>query len=365
MTALPDSTATLADTLDAAIGAVRERARRRSDRSRASDQAADRLFDWHYEQIRTAIQGAAGRTGGAGPAMPETGRAAIAETVAYLREIGERAGDGDHLLDVLGAVAEISATMLVSRGDFGRRDAALAEIGPDTDVRDRLTRTLLCGPPPAADVRHQIAVYGIDHDQSYVAFRAKPTSRHERDELARLLLDAGSGAGGGAVVVHLDGDLVGFLAEPPTGGCTGVVGIGPPRTPERLAESFHLASRAADCASAFGLSGVHSLDTLGLLPAVQADSDVGESLLRRYVRPATGIESLPELLNTIGTYLACGRHVHRTASTLFLHPNTLRYRITRFEKLTGARLRDPVSAMEVWWALHYHRLSEGRQVRRQ
>jgi len=29
----------------------------------------------------------------------------------------------------------------------------------------------------------------------------------------------------------------------------------------------------------------------------------------------------------------------------------MRYRLGRFEELTGASLRDPVAAFEVWWAL--------------
>ena len=34
-------------------------------------------------------------------------------------------------------------------------------------------------------------------------------------------------------------------------------------------------------------------------------------------------------------------HVERAAEQLFVHPNTLRYRIGRFEELTGANLRNP------------------------
>jgi DNA-binding PucR family transcriptional regulator len=33
--------------------------------------------------------------------------------------------------------------------------------------------------------------------------------------------------------------------------------------------------------------------------------------------------------------------------------NTLRYRLARFEELTGARLADPMCALELWWSLEY------------
>jgi DNA-binding PucR family transcriptional regulator len=44
-------------------------------------------------------------------------------------------------------------------------------------------------------------------------------------------------------------------------------------------------------------------------------------------------------------------HVERAAERLFVHPNTLRYRLARYEELTGTNLRDPLAAFEVWWAL--------------
>ena len=43
--------------------------------------------------------------------------------------------------------------------------------------------------------------------------------------------------------------------------------------------------------------------------------------------------------------------MERAAERLFVHKNTLRYRISGFEELTGATLRDPAVAFGVWWAL--------------
>jgi DNA-binding PucR family transcriptional regulator len=41
---------------------------------------------------------------------------------------------------------------------------------------------------------------------------------------------------------------------------------------------------------------------------------------------------------------------------MFLHANTLRYRLRRFEELTRCDLKDPDQRMEVWWALEKARL---------
>ena len=127
--------------------------------------------------------------------------------------------------------------------------------------------------------------------------------------------------------------------------------MGPPRTLDRLAESFRLATRALVTADAFGLSGIYDVAQLGLRPAVVADDDVGDALCRRYLDPLDATRSAGELTATLRAYFECGLHVERAAERLFVHPNTMRYRLGRFEELTGANLRDPVAAFEVWWAL--------------
>jgi DNA-binding PucR family transcriptional regulator len=94
------------------------------------------------------------------------------------------------------------------------------------------------------------------------------------------------------------------------------------------------------------MTGVHDVPSLGLRAAVAADADVGDALRARYLEPLAG-----ELAETLRAYLACEMHVERTAERLFVHQNTVRYRLARFEELTGANLRDPKVAFEVWWAL--------------
>jgi DNA-binding PucR family transcriptional regulator len=96
---------------------------------------------------------------------------------------------------------------------------------------------------------------------------------------------------------------------------------------------------------------VHDVASLGLRAAVAADRDVGEAFSARYLEPLGTTGSADELKASLREYFACGMHVERAAERLFVHQNTLRYRIGRFEELTGASLRDPTAAFEVWWAL--------------
>jgi DNA-binding PucR family transcriptional regulator len=127
--------------------------------------------------------------------------------------------------------------------------------------------------------------------------------------------------------------------------------VGPARALDRLAESFRLATRALDTADGFGLTGIHDIAGLGLRAAIAADRDVSDVLRDRYLDPLRESGSAAELVASLREYFACGMHVERAAERMFVHQNTVRYRIARFEELTGVSLRDPGVAFEVWWAL--------------
>ena len=104
-------------------------------------------------------------------------------------------------------------------------------------------------------------------------------------------------------------------------------------------------------AEACGLRGAHDLSSLALRAAVAMDKDVGELLHKRYLEPLEAGGSAGELVATLRAFLACGMHVERTATRLFVHHNTVRYRLARFEDLTGASLRETEVLFELWWAL--------------
>jgi DNA-binding PucR family transcriptional regulator len=150
----------------------------------------------------------------------------------------------------------------------------------------------------------------------------------------------------------LDGDLAGFVLAPLRGPIAATVGIGPPATLDGLENSFRLATRALESAVAAELSGPVEIDQLGLLPAVIADSDVGDEILRRIVDPvlAHGKTGMA-LLDTVARYLENDLRLELTAEQLFLHVNTVRYRLRRFEELTGTSLRHVDDLVQVWWAL--------------
>ncbi|WP_240977144.1 PucR family transcriptional regulator [Knoellia koreensis] len=71
------------------------------------------------------------------------------------------------------------------------------------------------------------------------------------------------------------------------------------------------------------------------------------------------------LLDTASAYLETGGGLEGTARVLFVHPNTVRYRLGRIAELTGYQLTDPHDAHTVRIALGLGRLSRpGGVVRR-
>jgi sugar diacid utilization regulator len=233
-----------------------------------------------------------------------------------------------------------------------RRPAALTEVDL-SEQGSRVARILLLGVAGPVDRRLEASLLGLDMDGAYIAFRARAVPGFEREDLMCELGLTGSRHQRGVLAADLDGDLIGLLPEEPTAVTSGVVGLGSAAPPDRLAESFQLASRAMDAATAFGLTGVHTFSDLGLLPAIVADPDLGEALWQRYVHPVAAADCGPEKVAALRTWFACGMHVDRAAAQMTVHPNTVRNRIARFEELAGVDLRDTAAAMQIWWALTF------------
>lgn len=87
-------------------------------------------------------------------------------------------------------------------------------------------------------------------------------------------------------------------------------------------------------------------------PFVYYDEDVSAGMLKRYVMPLERDgRSGVVVLETVERYLRNDRQVHETAAELGVHPNTVRYRVGRFEELAGCSLKHTESLVEAWWAL--------------
>jgi DNA-binding PucR family transcriptional regulator len=70
-------------------------------------------------------------------------------------------------------------------------------------------------------------------------------------------------------------------------------------------------------------------------------------------------ESQTALLETAATYLELGRSLEATARALFVHPNTVRYRLNRVMDVTGWDPTQPREGYVLHVAIALGRLSDG------
>jgi len=280
-------------------------------------------------------------------------RIAIQIILGYAREVGKRLGIEDvRLLDFLQAALAWSDIAMIAVASAHRKTELGIAVADETR-RVAFVRGALFGTVPNTQLRIQAEAYGLDPTGEFVAVRARPSEVVSAHKLQQVLdIDTRRQRRRGLTAL-VDGDIAGFLSvsEPPPENIEAVVGFGPPRRLENLAESHRLAVRALSTAQAFGLQGTYDIASLGLRAAVAMDKDVGELLRKRYLEPLEASGSASELIATLRQYLACGMNVRTTARRLFVHENTVRYRLARFEELTEARLLDTEVLTEIWWVL--------------
>ncbi|WP_169815293.1 PucR family transcriptional regulator [Nocardia yamanashiensis] len=229
------------------------------------------------------------------------------------------------------------------------RDVELQLSRRDLHMRADFTRALLLGTLGAAAVRQQADHYGLDPDVEYRAFRTRLTDSDTTDASPWSMRAAASYG----LTTVIDGDLAGVLETAKTLDTTSTIGVGPPVPLADLPRSFGLAGRALTTAVAFGRPGPNTLESLGVLPAVIADHDLGTELFRQLLLPLGTDAQAQLLIDTVDRYIDTGMRADLTAAQLVVHPNTVRYRIARFEDLTGTDLRKPHAALRVWWAIRY------------
>jgi DNA-binding PucR family transcriptional regulator len=68
----------------------------------------------------------------------------------------------------------------------------------------------------------------------------------------------------------------------------------------------------------------------------------------------------PTLLDTLTAYLEQGSSLEATARLLFVHPNTVRYRLRRVTELTGFTASEGRDGFTLWTAIILGRLAAAR-----
>ncbi|MEI2777743.1 MAG: helix-turn-helix domain-containing protein [Tetrasphaera sp.] len=89
--------------------------------------------------------------------------------------------------------------------------------------------------------------------------------------------------------------------------------------------------------------------------ALLGDLPARNALVGRIVIPLRE-SAAANLLATATTFLECGRSIEATARTLFVHPNTVRYRLARITAVCGYDVTTPHEGDIVHLAIRYSRL---------
>jgi hypothetical protein len=137
---------------------------------------------------------------------------------------------------------------------------------------------------------------------------------------------------------------------------TGRVGVSPPYDDLRTtSQSLRLARIALH-----GALDHRKVVVFGRDPLSAAASSAPDIMSRVARTVLAGLDAMPApdralLLDTFGAWLDCGGSYEETAKQLFVHPNTVRYRLRRLEERTGRSLSDPRANAELSLAFEIDR----------
>lgn len=239
------------------------------------------------------------------------------------------------------------------------QQAGMDIVRHDQQRRTEFLRAVLFGSASPAELRAQAAGYRLAADRPYLPFQAEVPIGTDPLDVERLISRAGSTPEQPALVGLIEGSLSGVLARiPDLGRLPVTVVLGPPADLAGVPASFLLACRALRAAVGFALPGVHRVEDLALHVAVASEEFLGACLSRRYLEPLRSLRSSAgEVERTLEEFLAAGLRVDEAARAGFVHPNTVRHRLRRFEQVTGADLHRVQDVVGLWWALQHRRLT--------
>jgi putative transposase len=225
----------------------------------------------------------------------------------------------------------------------------LAHAVADQRRRDEWLAGALGGELDATQLERGYTVYRLRRDTAYRAFCTAPADEQTIELTQRLLSER---YGDDVLMAPSHDCLVGLIADLPRPVPDQLVAVGPAVPVDRLAASYQSAQHVLAAAALHHRDGVHTVETLGWRLAVPMRGELGELLRARYLEPLQSTGPFGEqVVEALRSYLTHERSIPLTAAALHVHVNTLRYRLSRFEELTGRSLQDTDTIVELALAL--------------
>jgi hypothetical protein len=252
----------------------------------------------------------------------------------------------------------------------GYREEVNAQIRSEEQRRSALVQALLEGRLADSDLWEAADLLRLPQKGPYVviAARVPGIGSHALPSIERGL--GGLGIDSAWRLMHDVEIGVARLPRPGTGPFdqlvaaldvgTGRVGVSPPYDDLRTtSQALRLARIALHGALADRKVVVFGRDPLSA--AASSAPEIMSGVARTVL---AGLDALsPEdralLLDTFGAWLDCAGSADEAAKLLFVHPNTVRYRLRRLEERTGRSLSDPRANAELSLAFEIDRRSRG------
>ncbi|WP_285693541.1 helix-turn-helix domain-containing protein [Actinomadura sp. NBRC 104412] len=254
-------------------------------------------------------------------------QAGRAHLVGRLIEEGRRLGvSADTLLDGVTRIDAIT-TALVHRMVHAHRVAELEMARTARESHVETLRQLLHGEPAAAPP-------SLDPDGTYHCVVSDVS-----DPAVASRLEGALAAAGQALCGLVDGRLAGLVARLPALGDVPLLVASPPARPAEIPPLYRLCRRALRAGAASGLTGLRRLTDLALPAVTEDEPELGRLLSARFLDGLDPDDPFHrELAETALAFLDHGGRVEATAAALHVHGNTVKYRVRRFQELTGTAL---------------------------
>ncbi|MHA7987406.1 PucR family transcriptional regulator [Rathayibacter sp. CAU 1779] len=310
------------------------------------------------DALRAQLQGHALRRASRGMSMDTLTRGyqiGSREMLALMDEIAADVGlPSDLLLAIHDSTWEF-ANEAASVFAQVQRDLTAEQARFDAERRAAFTRGILGGTLPVEQVHRDAPVFGLDGRVPAVALAtAAPSTDAEAESLRRAVASALHLPPNRLLFTDL-GAVLGCIAPAaPTRLRGHLVAVGPALPLDGLHAGFEEAVTVLETAQHFGLMGAVRLEDLGPRPLVLQASAVAERLHERYL---AGMEprTASDVERTVLVYLECDQHAADAAARLTVHPNTVRYRVGRFQDSTGLDLGRTDDLVTAWWLLNRSR----------
>ena len=253
------------------------------------------------------------------------------------------------------SAAQVYARTAEARGAW---DARLEALVVDSLVRGEAAESLNSWASALNWSSSPVAVIAgsIDGDE------AEPVIEELRATARRARLDLLAGVQGGRLIVVLGGTDDPMAAAERFAGRfgPGPVVVGPPVRDLRSASVSARAALAGLRAAPAWPDAPRPASADELLPERALDGDAGavEALVETVYEPL--LSGGTALLDTLTTYLEQGSSLEGTARMLFVHPNTVRYRLRRVTELTGFTPAVGRDGHTLWTAIALGRLAARR-----